>query len=94
MIVYIAGKITGDPAYQIKFNHAKNQLEFQGHKVINPAMLPEGLWPESYMPINLAMIEAADAVCFIGDWWDSRGARLERAYAEYQRKEIMEGVED
>ncbi len=43
MKVYIAGKISGDPKYREKFAAEQELLEGQGHIVLNPAELPEGL---------------------------------------------------
>lgn len=60
MKIYIAGKITGDPDYRAKFADAQRQIEAQGHIVLNPATLPEGMEPKDYMRICFAMIDAAD----------------------------------
>ena len=90
MKVYIAGKITGDPWYRDKFAAAEIQLGRQGHVVLNPAELPEGMAPEDYMRICFAMIDVADAVVFLPDAAESAGALLERAYCEYIGKETEE----
>ncbi|MDY4906996.1 MAG: DUF4406 domain-containing protein [Oscillospiraceae bacterium] len=87
MKVYIAGKITGDPGYRDKFAAAEIQLGGQGHTVLNPAELPEGMAPADYMRICFAMIDVADAVVFLPDAAESAGARLEMAYCEYIEKE-------
>ena len=90
MKVYIAGKITGEPGYRDKFAAAEIQLGGQGHTVLNPAELPEGMAPADYMRICFAMIDVADAVVFLPDAAESAGARLERAYCEYIGKETEE----
>ena len=41
------------------------------------------------MPICMAMIDAADALCLLPGWEASQGAQRERQYAEYQGKRIM-----
>lgn len=87
MKIYIAGKITGDPDYRAKFADAQRQIEAQGHIVLNPATLPEGMEPKDYMRICFAMIDVADAVVFLPDAAESAGARLEMAYCEYIEKE-------
>ena len=87
MKIYIAGKITGDPAYRDKFAAAEIQLGGQGHVVLNPAELPEGMAQADYMRICFAMIDVADAVVFLPDAKESAGARLEMAYCEYIEKE-------
>ena len=90
MKIYIAGKITGDPGYRDKFAAAEIQLGWQGHVVLNPAELPEGMAPADYMRICFAMIDVADAVVFLPDAAESAGARLEMAYCEYIEKEYKE----
>lgn len=87
MKIYIAGKITGDPGYRDKFAEAEIQLGWQGHTVLNPAELPEGMSQADYMRICFAMIDVADAVVFLPGAADSAGARLEKAYCKYIRKE-------
>ena len=89
MKIYIAGKITGDPGYRDKFAAAERQLGWQGHAVLNPAELPEGMSREDYMRICFAMIDVADAVVFLPDAAESAGARLEMAYCEYIEKEYV-----
>lgn len=81
MKIYIAGKITGDPDYRTKFADAQRQIEAQGHIVLNPATLPEGMEPKDYMRICFAMIDVADRVLFLRDWFLSTGAQIEMSYA-------------
>ena len=89
MKVYIAGKITGDPNYKQKFDEAEKKLRKEGHVVITPAALPGGMSPEDYMRICIPMIDSADAVAFLPDWKDSKGARIENLLCEYCGKEII-----
>lgn len=88
MIIYLAGKITGDPNYRAKFAEAKAELEAKGYTVLNPAELPEGMSRAAYMCICFAMIDVADGICGVGRWTDSRGAILETSYADYIGKPI------
>lgn len=88
MKVYIAGKITGDPNYRNKFLYAQMKLEQAGHTVLTPATMPDGMKPEDYMRICIAMIDTADVVCFLHDWDQSLGAMLEHNWCEYTRKKI------
>lgn len=92
MKIYIAGKITGEPDYWEKFNEAENKIQvaFPTATILNPAWLPEGMTPADYMSICLPMLMAADLVCFLPDWQNSGGARIEHALAEYIGKAIIE----
>lgn len=87
--VYIAGKITGDRNYREKFSCAQEDLEGQGFTVLNPAKLPEGLLPEDYMRICMAMMDSADIVAFLPDYEQSRGAQIEWAWCQYVGKQTM-----
>jgi hypothetical protein len=84
--VYIAGKITGDPDYWDKFQRAAIQLRRDGHLVISPTCLPDGLAWVDYMHVCYALIDIADAVYFLADWQDSRGATDEHRYAHHVGK--------
>ena len=88
MKVYIAGKITGDPGYKEKFGEVAEELERQGHIVLNPAELPEGMETADYMRICLAMLDCADAVMFLPDWTESKGAGVEHALCRYTGKRV------
>ncbi len=89
MIVYLAGRITGDPAYRAKFADAEMVLRELGHTVLNPAVLPDGLEYAAYMAIDEQLLRAADAVCLLPDWRQSAGARQERALARRLGKQIL-----
>lgn len=95
MVIYIAGKINGDADYRRKFKEKEMQLRIAGHTVLNPAIQPHGLKNADYMRICFAMMEAAEAVLFLDDWKESKGARLEFAWCEYVGKRMLfdgEGV--
>lgn len=89
MKVYIAGKISGDREYAEKFQNAKEYLEGKGFIVLNPAELPEGMSSENYMRICIAMMDCADAVVFLPDYQQSRGAMIEFDLCQYTGKKIM-----
>ena len=93
MKIYIAEKITGEPNYKEKFDIAATSLEAQGHIVLNPAELPEGMLPADYMRICFAMIDTADAIYLLKGWYSSSGASIERNYAMYTGKSILIGGE-
>lgn len=85
-VVFISGKITGDPNYKAKFDKAKQDLESKGCIVLNPAWMPAGLFDRDYMHMCIAMIDVADEVVFLPDWETSPGARLEWQYCVYTQK--------
>ena len=87
MIVYIAGRITGQFDYYKRFRKAERSLKAMGHITINPAKLPGGL--KDYMPICKSMIDQADAVFFMHDWKQSVGAREEYEYATLSNKAVI-----
>lgn len=89
MIVYLAGRISGDGGYRAKFADAEMALRELGHVVLNPAMLPNGLEYEAYMAIGNQMLLAADAICLLPDWQSSAGAQRERTVALQHRKRIL-----
>lgn len=89
MIIYLSGAMANCANYKKIFIDKQSELEKQGHIVINPAILPIGLNDDKYMPICLSMIDGADAIYLFNDWQNSKGALLEKAYAEYQNKKII-----
>ena len=92
MRIYISGAMSSRmDVYRAEFSKVEQRLKEEGHIVINPAALPVGLDSDKYMPICLSMIDGADVVYLFGDWKSSKGAVLEKAYAEYQGKEVVYG---
>lgn len=89
MKIYISGKITGDPDYYDKFQRAAIYLRSRGHLVISPTCLPDGLSYEEYMHVDYALIDVSDAVFFLKDWQDSRGAIDEHRYAHHTGKLVI-----
>jgi hypothetical protein len=95
MKIYIAGKITGlsELEFKIKFAEAGMKLKSEGHTPLLPSILPGGLEHEEYMHICYAMIDVCDAVYFLDNWKDSKGAKMEHDYA-ISRKMIRIYEED
>lgn len=93
--IYIAGPMSGKADFGRRdFCAAESYLKAKGWIVVNPACLPIGLAPGAYMPICLAMVQAADAVVLLNDWKGSQGARLEADYAAMQGKTLIYGLEE
>jgi len=92
--IYIAGPMRGVADYRNNFDAAEAFLSWKGWAVLNPAMLPEGLKSDAYMPICLAMLNAADAICLLKGSSASQGAMIEQRFADYQGKPVYMGVEN
>ena len=89
MTVYLSGKITGKADYANSFMFWSGICERQGMTTINPCFMPEGLTPTDYMRVSIAQIEAADAILMLPDWKESKGAIIEKLYAEYIGKKVL-----
>lgn len=89
MKIYIAGRISGNPNYKAEFERMAIALEAEGHIVLDPSDLPEGMQKADYMRICFAMIDVADAVRFLPEWYRSDGARLEYDYCQYTGKAVI-----
>jgi hypothetical protein len=81
-VIYLAGKMTGNPNYREQFNAAADELTKAGFIVLNPASHPEGLTYETYMRIDTAMINECEGICLLPGWLESRGATYEKHRAE------------
>lgn len=83
MRVYIAGPMTGIQGFnRSEFHSAATLLSSDGHVVLNPAILPDGLSDSQYMDICLAMLRCASGIYMLSGWEHSAGARAENAIAE------------
>lgn len=85
MRIYISGPITGHEDYTEKFQQAEDVLKAQGYQVYNPAKtnstMPEGTTYEEYMEVAFALLKMADTIYMLDGWEQSRGARIEYAWA-------------
>ena len=93
-VVFISGKITGEPDYHRKFDLVEYELLKRNYIPLNPSCLPCGMRNSQYTLICMAMIGSADAVLFLPDWSDSQGARLEHMYCMYTGKPAAYSYDD
>jgi hypothetical protein len=90
MIIYISGKMTGVENFnRDKFNSMADKLKELGHIPLNPAVLPDGLDYNEYIRIDLCILRAADAILMLDDWEDSKGAIMEKKYAEFLNLKVF-----
>lgn len=86
--VYLAGKITGDENYKEKFEEVERKL-IEDHpalakaEIFNPAkmVLPDFATHEEIMTVCFMFLRKCDVVYFLPDWKESRGACMERGFA-------------
>ena len=78
MRVYISGKITGTTDFMERFDAAEDELNRQGHSVVNPArinaQMPKDTKYEDYMEVSFALLSTCDAIYMMKDWETSQGA--------------------
>lgn len=91
--IYLAGKVTGDPCYKMKFEAGMRHLEHLGWKredIVNPAQLIDGDTPWlKAMWKSLRLMRRCEWVALLPDWKESWGARIERFAATVLRKWMM-----
>ena len=82
--IYIAGPITGVKGYADRFKRAEQILEEAGHEPVSPVIPEEyeGRPYRSYIDRGLRLLMGCDAICMLPGWSRSRGAMLEKRYAE------------
>lgn len=88
MIAYLAGPITDTVGYKEIFKGYADAVRSKGYIVLNPAVLPEGMPADKYLPICLEMLRAADIMVLLPGWDESKGVNIEARFAKYQGIEI------
>ena len=92
MKVYIAGKVSDLPSWDvyIKFAQAEMWLREQGHETVNPLRLCSSKWTwEQCMRVCIPELMKCDAICLLHDWAESRGAVWEYHDAQMLKMPVM-----
>ena len=91
--VYISGQISGLPqeAVKAKFDKAAERLCKLGYDVVSPLDngLPSNAPWELHVAMDLILLMGCSVIYLLPDWHKSRGATLEKNYAELTKKEII-----
>lgn len=100
MIVYISGKITGlqKDVYEKLFYKYTREMQKQGYIAINPIIVSKNLECKlnreptyaEYMKEDIKKLMECDAVCFMPNWKESKGAKLEREIARACGMKILD----
>lgn len=93
MRVYVSGMISGLPLEELKekFQKAEEYLQGLGHVVVNP--LNNGLdfeapW-SSHILLDIYLLNHCDAIYMLDNWLLSRGAVIEKIFAESAGKTVL-----
>ena len=90
VMIYLAGRITGEPNYHATFAKAADRLRNEGHLVFNPAAAnQEGRLLRQIMAFVLSQLCQCDTIAMLPGWWRSGGARIEWLLARYLRMKVI-----
>lgn len=78
-IIYIAGPISDDPDYDAKFAAVEDYFAKRGCPALNPARMfagiaAAGVGYDAIMKYCLALVEQADVIALLPNWYKSEGA--------------------
>lgn len=95
MRVYISGPISGVDEFEshIRFGRAERMIINAGHTAINPRRLSSwGLSWDTYMKIAQEILYSGevDAMLLLKGWEKSKGATIEKVWAEAKGIQILE----
>ena len=107
-MIYISGKMTGEPNYKETFKKHEDFLTASGNKVFNPVYLSDYLIESNHIDLDTAWTEEmrgfflkedikallqCDKIYMIPGWETSRGATFEKDVAEKCGMEVIIGKE-
>lgn len=94
MKVYIAGPISGYKNFnRTTFRLIAEELKHRGYEPIHTADMPDGLDYEEYMEKSFELIDRADAVYLLPNWYASKGAVREIYFAHTKGLPITESLQ-
>ncbi len=94
MKVYIAGPMTGIKNFNREtFILMAGELERRKYKPLHTAYMPVGLPYEEYMEKSFELIDRADAVYLLPNWYASKGAVREIYFAHRNGLPITESLQ-
>lgn len=83
---YLSGAVSNDPDFRLKFNYAEHQLKLMGFKVLNPVKGEKdgkgGKGWDYYLRKDIRKLTKCDGIILMDDWFESKGAQLEKKVAE------------
>ena len=89
--IYICGKVTGDPDYDIKFLKEENRLFSLGYEPVNPAAFISRTeeWSKA-MKMAIGKMLLCDGVSLLPDWKKSEGAKIESRLARELKMDVRD----
>lgn len=81
MKIYISGSISASNDYEIKFKEKEKLLKQLSHIVLNPVK-NVGFTYREYIDMALAELSKCECIYMLKGWEHSKGAQLEKMYAE------------
>lgn len=88
MKIYIAGSISINPGYIKQFQDAEELLKSEGHAVVNPVK-NLGFEYKEYIDMGLCELMHCEAIYLLKGYETSKGALLEKHYAETVGMKIL-----
>lgn len=96
MKVYLIGPYSKDGSHRQRFAEVQARAEAAGHEVLSPVAWDD-LEPvydrKDYIPRDVALILAADAVVAMEGWQLADGCRAEILVAAWAKKSILNDIE-
>lgn len=93
-VVYIVGRTHGVEKYWEAFEKAEDDLTAAGFIPLSPARLPWNMNEAKTRQVQLAMMQAADAVLFLPDWNKSAIGQVEMCLCKYLGKPHATKIEN